>query len=573
MPDTERPSGGRAWRLLLRVLLLAAAFLFPLVLMSGKSATFDEVAHLPAGYSYLSTGIFKVNPQHPPLVKEICALPLLFLDVKMPVDREALERNPIPLTYQWGFGKQFLYSQDADRLLFWGRIPAIALSAGLAALVMIWAGRLWGKGAALLGLFLYVFDPTLTAHAQLVTTDVGLAFFATLFLYLLRRYTERRTWKRLLASGAALGLALGAKFSAVILVPMAVLLLGLAAWRPAGSAPPGEAAGAGDARRGKSRRTAVGNVSTPPRDEGRAARVVAAMGASGVLLVVAGLVVWAIYFFPTDPLFYLKGFQAVNRDHSPDYLPYLMGEMKPGGWRSYLLIAWLVKTPIPSLVLLGAALVLCLRGLRAGGLDELFLAIPAVGFFAGYSLTADNLGVRYLIPCFPFFFIFTSRLAPALAKSGRWAKGAVAALLIWQAAEFASIWPDHLSYFNQIAGGSRNGLEWLDDSNLDWGQGLIQLREYLAANRVSEYRFCYFGSGDPAYYGIRGARVSSRDLLAAPEPGTWILSAHCIARARAQLSRLHGEGSGNWLARAVPRDVVGHAYYVYEIKEGAESLR
>jgi hypothetical protein len=284
------------------------------------------------------------------------------------------------------------------------------------------------------------------------------------------------------------------------------------------------------------------------------------------MVVLGFAVVWALYFFPTDPLFYLKGMMAVNRDHDPNYFPYLMGELKPGGWRSYLFIAWLVKTPLPSLLLLGASVVLFLRGRRAGWLEEAFLMIPALAFFVGYSLTADNLGVRYLIPCFPFFFIFASRIVLSAAAAGRWARTALAAALIWILAEFAVIWPDHLSYFNEITGIPPRGVEWLDDSNLDWGQGLLQLREYLKENPPGEFRFCYFGSGEPAYYGIQGKPISSGALTALPERGTYILSAHCVARARAQLLQLHGEGEGNWLAHRAPEAVVGHAFYVYKIR-------
>jgi len=561
------PGPRRRWQLFLRGLLLGAAFLIPLVLMRGKSATFDEVAHLPAGYSYLTTGLFKINPQHPPLIKEICALPLLFMDVKMPVDRETLKRREIPLTYQWGFGQRFLYSQDADRLLFWGRVPALVLFVGLAVLVMLWSRRLWGEGGALLALLLIVFDPTLVAHAQLVTTDVGLAFFATLFLYLLRRYLEAPSGRRLVFSGLALGLALASKFSAVILIPMAILLVGLAAWNGPGGGAPDEPPRKGKgSRKGGKAKPGRTTAADPFRGGDRTLRILSAAGTTGILFALAGLTVWAIYLFPTDPFFYLKGLQAVNRDHDPNYLPYLMGEMRPGGWRTYLLIAWIVKTPIPSLLLLAAAGVFFLRGRRAGWLDEAFLAIPALGFFFGYSLTADNLGVRYLIPCFPFFFVFTARVAPLFASASRWAKSLGVLVLVWYLSEFAAIWPDHLSYFNEITGVPARGFEWLDDSNLDWGQGLIQLRRYLDVHPVADYRLCYFGSGEPGYYGIRGRSVGINALTSPPTPGTLILSAHCVARARAQLSRLHGEGQANWIAHVAPKDVVGHAYFIYEFK-------
>src|SRR5215471_4538083 len=115
MPSSVKlPARGRAPQLALLILMIAGTFLVPVALMRGKSATFDEVAHLPAGYSYWKTGLFTINPQHPPLIKELCSLPLLFMDLKMPVDPDTLRSSNLPLTYQWGFGRRFLYSQNAD---------------------------------------------------------------------------------------------------------------------------------------------------------------------------------------------------------------------------------------------------------------------------------------------------------------------------------------------------------------------------------------------------------------------------------------------------------------------------
>ncbi len=357
---------------------------------------------------------------HPPLVKELCALPLLVLRPQLPVDRATLALGDFPFAYQWEFGKKFLYTQDGDRLLFWGRVPAVLLSTGLAVVVMLWAAHLWGPTASLLALVLYVFDPTVAAHAQLVTTDVGMAFFGTLFLYLLRRYLAAPSWKRLILSGLALGLALGTKFSGVLLVPIAAGLLGFAAWggsEERGARPEG-------ARRGRPRRlarAATPTVANPLAGGPRSARLACAAGVTVVLLVLAGVALWAIYLFPTDPLFYWRALQTVNADHNPKYAFYLMGALKQGGWSYYLLIAWLVKTPLPSLLLLAGALLAFWRGVRAPRLDEAFLAVPAVAFFIGYSATADNIGVRYLIPAFPFLFIFTARLVPAVASARRWA--------------------------------------------------------------------------------------------------------------------------------------------------------
>ncbi len=516
-------------------LLLSAVFVLPVVFMSRKSATVDEVSHLPAGYSYLRTGRVILNPMHPPLIKEICALPLLLLHTRMPADEKTIEKLGSDVTYQREFGERFFLTQDADRLLFWGRVPAVLLSVGLAVVVMVWARELWGRTAGLFALFLYAFDPTITAHAQLVTTDVGLAFFATLFLYSLRKYIAAPSWKRLGACGILLGFALGAKFSAVLLIPMAVFLLALAT--------------RASHKKGARKALTAGSVAA----------------ASVAIVATASLVLWAIYLFPNDPLFYLRAIATLDRDLDPNYLHLLMGELKPGGWLGYLSIAWLIKTPIPFLLILAMACFRFARGCRASSLEEAFLIVPLLGFFAGYSFRAIPIGVRYLIPVFPFLFVFAARVMTEKTILRTRAAVTVAALLVWSVVEYVSISPDHLSYFNEIAGGSRGGIEWLDDSNVDWGQGLIQLRDYLRAQPVESFRFCYFGTFEPGYYGIHGERIDINALLSPPAAGTLILSAHCVGRAQAALTRRYGSDVRNWLAHTNPTAIVGHAYYVYAI--------
>ncbi len=417
------------------------------------------------------------------------------------------------------------------------------LSLGMASLVAMWARHLWGWGGGLLALFLYAFDPTITAHSQLVTTDVGVAFISLLYLWALRSYLRNPTWKSLLLSGCALGLALGAKFSAVALIPISAVILAVAAFR-------GELHGAA--------KTGMGDQ--PPR-----ASLSRNLAALSLMIVVAGVVVWAIYLFPKDPLFYWKGIQAVNRDRGVQPYFYLMGTLKPGGWRSYLLVAWLLKTPIPSLLLVFASVVMLFKGRRATRLDEAFLIVPAAGYFLFYSIFADNIGVRYLIPSFPFLYTFTGRLVQGFRSAPRVHKLLLGALLVWNVSEYAAIMPDHLSYFNQIAGGADNGIEWLSDSNVDWGQGLIQLRRYLEKEKITDYAYFYFGTADPEYYGIHGRRIEGFDFVIRPTRGVVVMSSHLVTRARDVLDRVFGDGPLNWLRHQAPIYIVGHAYYIYEL--------
>jgi Dolichyl-phosphate-mannose-protein mannosyltransferase len=522
-------------RRLLVPLILAIVFAVPVLTMREKSATFDEVSHLPAGYSYLVQHSIQYNLQHPPLIKEICAIPLLFMKVELP---------PGPHLNEWDFGKDFLFRQNAHQLLFWGRVPAVALSLALAFLLLRWATALWGEAAGLLALFLYAFDPTITAHAQLVTTDVGLAFFSTLYLWFLRAYLRQPSTRNLLLSGLTLGLALGAKFSAVVLIPVSLTLMGAAViWRPLSEGQ-------------------TSNVRGELAKRWLVRHAVAFMG----MMLLAVAVLWALYLFPKDPSLFWKGIQLVNQDRGLDPYFYLMGELRPRGWNFYFVIAWLVKTPIPTLLLSGAGLVMLLRRRRAHWLDEAFLFVPAVSYFIFYSVFADNIGVRYLIPCFPFLFISAGRLVPVVERASLLSKLLLGAMLAWSLSEYLTIMPDHLSYFNQVAGGASGGMEWLDHSNLDWGQGLIQLQKFIQENQIEDYAYFYFGTADPEYYGIHGRRITDFEFLLRPTRGLVILSAHFIPRGRDVLDRVFGRGPLNWLRHQKPIHVVGHSLYVYEIR-------
>ena len=161
--------------------VLAAALLLYVFLclgmMRSSACTFDEPIHLPPGWVSWKLGDHRMNPDHPPLVRRLAALPLLAMDVKMdPEDHSWKVSRP------WEFGKRFLFRwNDADRLLFWGRL-AIVLLVGvpLALAVFLWTRRLFGAAAACFALFFFVLDPDMLAHGAIVANDLGI----TLFLFL-----------------------------------------------------------------------------------------------------------------------------------------------------------------------------------------------------------------------------------------------------------------------------------------------------------------------------------------------------------------------------------------------------
>jgi hypothetical protein len=186
-------------------------------------------------------------------------------------------------------------------------------------------------------------------------------------------------------------------------------------------------------------------------------------------------------------------------------------------------------------------------------------------------MLADNFGVRYIIPVLPFGFLLAGLgMATLIRMPGRWGRPAAAFLAAWLVVAAAGIYPDQLSYFNEAAclpghigrigldGGSRCGTEWLDDSNVDWGQGLKQLKAWLDRNAPGRtVRLATIFEFPPDAYGIRYQRLEGEEnFMRLPGPGLYAVSGHMVARANYY---------GGWLKENQPVAVVGHAIYIYDI--------
>jgi hypothetical protein len=530
-----------------------------------KSPVFDEPAHIGAGMSYFKTREFKVNPQHPPLLKEIGALPLVLSGTRFPVTPEAwkdLGDTPPPF-YQWQLGRDIIFGNGPDRVMFWSRLPFILMSVLLAALIVAWGRGLFGATAAAGALLLYSFDPTIVAHGPLVATDSGFAVFTVLFLFALWRYLNHRSLKRLLQSGLALGLVLATKFTAVILLPVALaLLFGAVLWVPA-VVP-----------------LRSSTLIDPFASEDVGRRLLFCLYAFLAICLLAALVIEASYFIPRNPFLYLEGFRRINADHDPTYRAFMAGRFAPH-FNTYYVVCYLLKEPLPAILLTVLGAWALLRRGALPTMDRAFLFLPPAVIFLAYSIYSDNLGFRYVIPALPFLHLVGGAGLAFLFKEGRaWRRAGAIVLCLWMALAGTAIYPDHLSYFNEMAcalaapkltgldGGWRCGPLWLDDSNVDWGQGMKQLKTWLLAHPTRlPLRLGYFGSIAPQYYGIEALAVQSDDLQGAPAPGRYALSAHIVARTIGKLRQQFGDGPGNWLLHARPVAVVGRAYYIYDIPE------
>jgi len=501
--------------------------------MRTKASTFDECAHVVAGYTALRFGDYRLTPDHPPLVHKLAALPLLGLDIRFREDDPTWA-----LGRQWELGRRFLYRwNDADRLLFWSRLPIVLLGATLAASVFLWTRRHWGNGAACLALLLCLLSPDVLAHSQLVTTDMGITLFVFLSVIAFERLGERVSWPRVVAAGLAVGAAFATKFSALILLPV-LAALGVARVL---QAQPLEVALPG-ARRLRLER--------PLR------RLLCFALVSLAIAAVAFVVVWAAYDFhyvasqdaafrqlipwsrlePGEsmiaggvdlarrwtmlPESYLWGFLRFFK-HQQARPAFLLGRTSETGFWYFFPVSFALKTPL-ALVLLLVVAAATWRRSHVSWSSEATLIVPVV-LYALVSVTRGiNIGHRHLLPLAPFLFAAAGRSA-AWALASRPRRGPVllvGALLAWQLLATARIHPHYLAYFNELAGGPSKGYTRLVDSSLDWGQDLRGLKPYMERRGIPRIKLSYFGTADPEYYGI-AADLLPGYLPPPPAKTTW----------------------------------------------------
>ncbi len=198
------------------------------------------------------------------------------------------------------------------------------------------------------------------------------------------------------------------------------------------------------------------------------------------------------------PEAYVSGFLFTLK-HAEARPTFVLGRLLEHGVWYYFPVTFLLKTPVPLLVLLVIALATSRRH-PASWRTEGFLWLPVLLYLSLTVFRNITIGHRHLLPIYPFLFVAAGRCA---SLGGR-ARVLVGLLALWYAAGTARIHPDYLAYFNELGGGPRNGYRLLVDSNLDWGQDLKGLKTYLEHAGVARIKLSYFGTADPVYYGIEG---------------------------------------------------------------------
>jgi 4-amino-4-deoxy-L-arabinose transferase-like glycosyltransferase len=432
-----------------------------------ESSTFDETSYFGLGKYLLQNRRWDVpgSISHPPLSYCLAGIPLLFCstdeklwqyDPALKRDREFLGDNDI-------FRGQALLASPAnqgDLMLDWSRLMIVLTAVLLGGFVCWWSHLLYGKWSAILAAVLFSFSPNILAHARLITPDLTLTTFFFITVYFFWRLLKEGQTGGAVLAGISLGLALLSKFPSLLLFPICFALLIL--WRM--------------------------------KCRGPGLRPCLIFVLLGVGILCLG--------FEMNLKPYFDGIRYQYEHGSSGRRSFLMGQLSNQGWWYYFIVVFLVKTPVATMIFLAVAAALFIGKARQGQwIDEAFLLVPAAVVFCFFSLSNRAMGLRYILPVYPFLFVFASGAARAFL-SNRKGIGLCAGLVAWYVGASCWIHPHYLAYFNELVGGPDNGYEYLVDSNLDWGQDLKGLKKYMDEHGISKINLSYFGTDSPERYGI-----------------------------------------------------------------------
>ena len=522
--------------------LLSAHFILGLGAIRACSPTYDEPVHFAAGWSYLKADDYRYNTQdHPPFAKLWAALPLLFLSPSpaLPIQHpywEDIRRMQYP------FSNIFLYHNrvDPEKMLNLGRAMILVLSCALGLMIFVFSRSMFGELSGILALASWCFLPAALANGTLVTTDTALALFFFSSIYLFKQMFSDALARKsagllnAVLFGVSLGLLFASKYSAVGVLPVLFLLM----------------------------------VYLYLKDP-RAALAVA----KEVLLAsaVAFATLLIVYRFNDLGPYFFDGLKKVIAGINSGRSSFLLGNYSTEGWLYYFPVTFLLKTPVPLLAALALSVFFRPSWKRE---SVLFLLLPAAVFFCLCCVSKVQIGHRHILPVYPFLIVWVSGLAAGGVN--KYLKYLFGLLVLLSALSAARIHPWYISYFNEFISSPDEGYKYLTDSNLDWGQGLKELGKYLKEENSGGIYFCYFGTGDPSYYGIRYVPIGFIDGISPPytekertgdkvdfkaQPKTLF----AISATNLQATYYADKNVFAFLKKAKPVNIAAHSIFIYDL--------
>lgn len=529
---------------LLVLLLLIALFARLTFDAERLSFTSDEPSHIASGYAFLAEqATWTVALRgHPLLIDAWIALPVYLGTPGIPVTQlEGWEAD------NTRFVQAFVpyIRPNVERTELAARIPVMLLSVLLAAVIARWAMDIGGRTGSIAALIAMICDPTFLGHGMLATNDVGVTTLGALGLYLTIRFLRQKRPLRLLSAGMVLGLTALAKGSGLVWLLSALVMIG------------------------------VDGLCCKPMWRG----VRRSVGHAMILAAVALCCIWAFYGFSLAEM-ELLGRQLrvpagthwhgvlMQSGGAEERWTYFLGEVRRGGTWAYFPTAFLLKNPVPFLILASWGLV---RTLTHSEQRHASIWVFPITYSVVAVASGVNIGYRHMIPIHPFIYLSIARIP----WHGAVAKPIAGVLLAALAIETAFAAPYYLSHFNALVGGAEEGWRYLADSNTDWGQGYKALRTYQIDEGIDSVAF----SGPEGYIGLRTYDVSYAPLPPIPSnpepilkpwlqpaPGTYVISAN-------SLSGLGSVAPDNyaWFRYHKPVAVIADVLHVYEVEEDHSS--
>ncbi|NMC87280.1 MAG: glycosyltransferase family 39 protein [Candidatus Moranbacteria bacterium] len=591
------------------IIFIVIAFFTVVSLLNANndSATFDEVAHIPAAYSYVTQHDTRINPEHPPLIKDLSGLPLLFMDLNFDTSQKFWtgELKNKWDEGQWAAGRHLLYEagNDPDKIIFWARIPIIVLSIILGLFLFKWGREIAGTSAGLFALLLYACDPNILGHNHYVTTDLGIAAFLSFSFYYFLKFIKNPSWKNVLLGGIFLGLVLVTKFSSILVLPIFGLVLFAYA-------------------------LAKNNHEGKNHWKTRMRNLAIYSGKGIVALVIAVLVIWMVYeinmfsmpkeiFAETIDFFFSANDSNPKASYTNQALHWLnqndltrplgtylfgpawMFKRVSGGNGAYFLgevgngftwnfpVVFVIKEPLPFLILAMFAIIYTIKqsSTAFSSFSEMkyrfsrFLKRSVVeyalfGFIALYAFVSIsgglNIGFRHLFPILPFAYLLIAKKISDLTKgSNYFSKKTFNVIVLFLTAWIIFIpilaYPSYTSYFNESIGGSKNGYKYVTDSNTDWGQDLKRLRKYVDKHpEIDKIRVDYFGGSDIKRY-IGEKSIIWWDSKRPVETGWYAISTNFLQGSIYDKENKTADDSYAWTLQYKPVAMIGNSILIFYV--------
>lgn len=571
----RRPTGIYA-----AVLVLSALHVGLLLPMACRdTATIDEVAHFAAGVSHWYRGTFRLYRVNPPLVRLVACAPVALLN-------RGLDLGPYEYVRDPNFRPEFrsgprLAQTSGDRyleLIALARLSCIPFSLLGAWVCFLWARDLYGSAAGLCAMSLWVVCPNILAYGHLITPDIGATSVGVTAAYLFRRWLQRPTWSRAVAAGFVLGLAELTKTTWLILYALwPVTWMVYRCLHHSGGAC-------------SYRRIELFQIATilltgvwvinigygfegTFKPLGEFNFVSQSLGGKSEILDENGYVLrnrfansWLGSVPVPLPENYVRGIDFIKMEYERKYPSFLRGEWRLGGWWYYYGYALFIKTPVGTWAVVALALAVSARrsGYSAALHEEMLLIVPLLTIIVLVSSqTGFNHHLRYVLPAFPFAFVWMSKVARSIDFGHVWVGSFVA--IGMTAAAVSSLWvyPHSLSYFNELVGGPRNGHYHLLNSNIDWGQDLWYLKQWLKEHPEAKPLYLSYDSTllDPRSLDIQYNEIKTGQAL---ESGWYALG----------VNRMHSiDGDLAGFLHMDPVGRAGYSIYIYYLNsDEAEHL-